>query len=93
MPRTTTLENEPVPHNVQINDRNHMEITSVIEICAFDESEVLLKTGRGRMCIKGKSLHVTSLSPESGKAVVDGTIDTVTYAAANTHSIFGKIFG
>ena len=93
MPKAAVPEHEQTPHCIQIHDRHHMEITGVIEVCAFDELEVSLKTSRGHMCVRGKSLHVTSLSPESGRTVIDGTIDAVAYTASAAHSsILKRIF-
>ena len=73
-------------HSVLISDRQEMEISGVGEIISFDEAQILLKTDLGHMQITGKNLHVTSLSPDTGKAKVDGQIDSISYSGrkANT---------
>jgi len=81
MAKNTVSESEHLPHSITMHERTSMEIGGVAEILAFDETQVLLKTGCGCLRILGKSLRVTSLEPKENKALVEGTIDSLAYSA------------
>lgn len=72
-----------LPHSVHIKDRESISITGVIEVMSFDDSSILLKTGRGGMAIEGSSLKIGRLSVENGELSADGKIDSVYYFSAD----------
>lgn len=79
-------------HQLIAKERKDLEIAGVIEICAFDETQVYLKTSCGSMRINGKSLRVTSLLPEENKAVIEGTIDGISYTGRKSSgNLFRKL--
>lgn len=85
MSKTVTQEAVYSAHAVHLLARKAMEIEGVEQIIAFDERQVLLRTGEGRMQITGRNLQVTALQPDSGKAHVDGEIDSVSYMGKKAH--------
>ena len=82
MSKNVIHESDQTPHNVIIKDRNTIEMTCVMEICTFDETHVMLKTGRGNVRKSGKSLRVTTLSPSENKAIIQGSIDSLVYTGS-----------
>ena len=81
MAKNPISEGDRVPHSIVLRERTCMEISGVIEILAFDETQILLKTSCGCLRISGKNMHVTSLEPKENKALVEGTVDSLTYSA------------
>lgn len=93
MNKNTNPELQSITHMLTISSRKQLEVRGVDEICAFDESEVRLKTSCGRLRIGGKGLRVTSLAPGESVALVEGVIDSVSYSANRPHtSVLKKIF-
>lgn len=92
MAKSTLQESNLSPHNIRISERKQMEITGVVKVCAFDESQVCLKTSCGNLKISGKSLHVLSLLPDENKAMIEGSIDAIIYSNTKSHGALGRLF-
>ena len=72
-------------------------VTGVLDVLAFDLSEILLETEQGMLMVKGKDLHVTRLSLEKGEVDLAGQIDSVAYSDIQhmnkkNESLFTKLF-
>lgn len=91
MAKSTVQDTFTSPHKVIISERKQMEITGVVDISAFDESQVYLKTSCGHVRISGKNLHVTSLLPNENKAMIEGTIDSFYYSSRKNRSILSRL--
>ncbi len=65
--------------NVSVENREKISVSGVISVKNFDENEVLLETALGEMYMRGKNLHVESLSLETGDVAVKGTLDSIEY--------------
>lgn len=76
------MEERQVPkaHKLVLNNRKTCVMTGVLDVLAFDLSEILLETEQGMLMIKGKDLHVNRLSLEKGEVDVTGHIDSCTYS-------------
>ncbi len=57
-------------------------MTGVIDVVSFDESAVLLETSLGMLTLKGKELHISRLSLETGEVDMEGTIDSMVYSGS-----------
>lgn len=83
-------------HSLQIDRRENITVTGIVDVISFDEESVISETEMGVIIIKGTNLHVKRISLDSGELVVAGEIDGVTYenpsGAAKTKSLFGKLF-
>ena len=91
MAKNTVQDTFTSPHKVIISERKQMEITGVVDISAFDESQVYLKTSCGHVRISGKNLHVTSLLPNENKAMIEGTIDSLYYSSRKNRGILSRL--
>lgn len=64
----------PSPHSLLSRDRTHTSISGVTDVISFDESEVLLITTRGHLCLEGTGLHITVLNTGDGRVEISGTL-------------------
>lgn len=80
MAKPTAEEAAKAPHALTLDARRSLALTGVMEVLAFDETQIALKTGAGEMTISGESLHVKSLLLEDGKMTVEGRVDALVYA-------------
>ncbi len=79
---------------VTIEQRKKLVITGVTDTDKFNEDSVLLYTCMGEMIVKGKNLHVNSLSTETGEMQIEGDIDAVIYGDSQVRgplSFLGKV--
>ncbi len=70
-------------------------MTGVTDVVSFDESAILLETDLGMLTLKGKELHISRLSLETGEVDVDGKIDSMVYSGngpAAKGSLLKRIF-
>ena len=70
------------PHQVFWKERRQGSVTGVTDVVSFDESSILLETALGRLTLKGKDLHISRLSLETGEVDMEGTIDSMTYSGS-----------
>lgn len=66
-------------HNVIIENRARMSLSGVTDVENFDENEISLYTSMGDMVIRGKNLHVESVSIESGEMSITGEIKSLVW--------------
>ena len=83
-------------HSLQIDKRENVTITGIIDVISFDEESVIGETEMGVIIIKGANLHVKRINLENGELAVTGEIDGVNYenpsGAVRTKSLLGKLF-
>ncbi|MEG1560658.1 MAG: sporulation protein YabP [Clostridia bacterium] len=81
-------------HCIHIDNRSMMSITGVKDVSSFNESEVLLLTDCGDLCIEGNDLHITRLDLEDGQVIVEGELVAFEYEDVpdGKSKLFGKIF-
>lgn len=66
-------------HNVIIENRAKMSLSGVTDVENFDENEISLYTSLGDMVIRGKNLHVESVSIESGEMSITGEVKSLVW--------------
>ena len=71
--------NEKNEHIISIISRNNIRVTAVKKTVSFDEYSVILSTACGEVEIYGENLHVESLDPECGTAIISGTFNGLNY--------------
>lgn len=71
-------------HTLNLAQRQDCKITGVIDVHAFDETNILMETVDGMLAIKGNGLHVSRLNLEKGEADVNGRVDSFAYSDKNT---------
>ena len=71
---------EEQAHHLELSRREKGTVTGVLEVIAFDEHEILLKTSQGMLTIKGNDLHVSRLDLDSGETELEGKVDALLYS-------------
>lgn len=82
--------------SVALDGREHLELTGVSEVVAFDEEYVELVSADGRMSVCGSGLKISDFDSASSRLIVDGRIDSITYAedraATKKSGLFSGLF-
>lgn len=83
-----------LPHNLILEGRKKLTLTGVSDVDSFDDRTVVAYTSYGELTIKGKDLHVSKLSLESGELSLDGEISSMVYSDSHetSGSFFSKLF-
>ena len=66
-------------HSVSLEDRRRLSVTGVEEVESFDETCIVMVTGKGNLIIRGENLHIETLSLDGGALKVEGDVDSLTY--------------
>ena len=56
-----------------------MSLSGVNDVSEFSDSQVMLKTSMGGLCIKGKNLSINQLNTDTGMLDVKGEIHSIQY--------------
>ena len=70
-----------VSHRLTLNNRDRGNLTGILDVISFNESQIVLDTDMGLLTIRGKDLHVSRLSLEKGEIDVEGRTDSFTYSS------------
>ena len=73
------MEEEHLPHRLQLSERKNLTMTGVTEVVSFDETAVILQTSMGLLIVQGQQLQLKNLSLEGGQVSVEGTISALSY--------------
>ena len=81
-------------HKITIENRKDMHLTGVLQVIAYDEYKIILKTDYGRLTISGKNLVAGEMSAESGILTLCGDIDFLQYQAnrGKSEGAIAKLF-
>ncbi len=83
-----------IPHKLTLDERKKLTISGVNEVVSFDETAVVLKTGRGNLLVRGENLHLKTLSLDGGQVAVDGTVTALIYEEPRREGGFlTRLFG
>ena len=66
-------------HNINITERQNVQVSGVTKIASFDNEEFLLETTAGPLGIKGKDLEIIKLDTYEGTIMIKGVIDAFSY--------------
>ena len=79
-------------HTLISENRESLEVTAVTDVSSFDENAVMILLEEGALSVRGRSLRITQLDLDMGKAALSGEITSLTYlkGAAGTGSGFLK---
>lgn len=67
------------PHTVIMEERSRLSVTGVVEVCSFDENEIVVETNSGELIIRGSELHIDKLNIDNGELKVTGVIGDLSY--------------
>ncbi len=86
------MEQEQMPHKLQLVDRQKLTMSGVTEVVSFDENTVILQTALGTLLIQGQGLQLKNLSLEGGQVAVDGTVTSLSYEEPRQDGLFRRLF-
>ena len=58
------MEQEQMPHKLQLSERQKLTMTGVTEVVSFDENAVVLQTSLGTLLIQGQGLQLKTPSSD-----------------------------
>lgn len=82
-------------HNVIMEGREKLTVSGVEDVDSFDENEVIAKTVRGRLVIRGDGLKLEKLSLDTGEIIACGRIDGFEYESdgiQDSGGFFARLF-
>lgn len=91
----TDEKNSRGTHNIIMENRSGLTLTGVTEVDSFDERCISLYTQLGELVIRGRDLHINSVSVETGDMSIDGDIWSLSYGDRDKRgstSFLGKLF-
>ena len=80
-------------HTVYMENRKELKITGVLQVIAYDEYKVVLRTDFGKMTISGRNLVAGQMSTESRTMELTGEVNYIQYQAnrGKSESGFAKL--
>ena len=87
----TASENQ----NIILENRRSLSISGITDVDSFDEREISLYTQLGELTVKGRELHIDSMSTETGDMIITGDIWAVIYGDRDRKgpvSALGRLF-
>lgn len=66
-------------HGLILENRKNLHLTGVTDVGAFDEQVIRTVTCMGGLVVRGKGLHISRLSLETGDMLIDGEIHALQY--------------
>lgn len=82
-------------HSVIMENRHTMTISGITDVDSFDEKVIYLYTQLGELTIKGRELHIDTMSVETGDMVITGDIWSAVYGDRDKKSpvsALGRLF-
>ncbi|MEF9971099.1 MAG: sporulation protein YabP [Oscillospiraceae bacterium] len=81
------------PHNLILEDRERLSVSGVDEVDCFDDRQVIAKTSKGNLVIRGSELHIDKLSLDTGELCVSGLFTELGYEeTAAGGSLWSRLF-
>ncbi len=80
--------------NIFIENRKKMSVSGVQEVANFNEEIITMFTTLGQLTIKGREMHISHLSVETGDAQIEGEICAIGYSdnLSKKSGILSKLF-
>lgn len=66
-------------HSIILDNRKSLHLSGVTDVGAFDEQIIRTVTSMGGLVIRGKGMHISRLSLETGDLLIDGEIHAMQY--------------
>ena len=82
-------------HSLILENRKKLSLSGVTDVDSFDEKLICLYTEMGELTIKGRELHIDSVSVETGNMAITGDIWAIVYGDKDRRgplSALGKLF-
>lgn len=69
-------------HRILVDSRKKIEVSGVLDLLVFDETEIIMETSEGMLSIRGADLHMSSLNLDQGQVGLAGEISEIVYDEA-----------
>ena len=79
MPKPVEKTENPLPHDLILEERSRLTITGVRRVLHCNEESAALETGKGTLHLAGAQISVTSLDLDTGEAKLTGRFDMLEY--------------
>ena len=82
-------------HNIILENRKSLTISGITDVDSFDEKEISLYTQLGELTVRGRELHIDSMSVETGDMTITGDIWALIYGDRDKKgpiSALGRLF-
>lgn len=83
------------PHSLILENRKALTATGVSNVDSFDDQTVVAYTDYGELVIKGRNLHISKLSVETGELTLTGEVGSMSYSEnlpASGGGFFSRLF-
>jgi sporulation protein YabP len=70
------------PHNIILEDRTRLSVSGVEDVDSFDDRQVVIRTSRGTLILRGSELTIDKLSLDTGELSVTGLVSELGYEDA-----------
>lgn len=81
------------PQNIILEDRSRLSVTGVLDVDSFDDRQIVAKTVKGSLILRGNDLHIDKLSLDTGDLTVTGLITDLGYEeTAPSGSLWQRLF-
>lgn len=82
-------------HSLKLTDRGSLSVTGVEDVESFDESEIVMLTSLGELCVRGNGLHIGKISLDESELRVEGLISELCYedSGSGRSGFFSRLFG
>ncbi len=81
------------PHHIILEERANLSISGVEDVDSFDERQIIMRTTKGNLILRGSDLHIDKLSLESGDMSVSGLITELGYEETGAGgSLWSRLF-
>ncbi len=81
------------PQNIILEDRSRLSVTGVLDVDSFDDRQIVAKTVKGSLILRGNDLHIDKLSLDTGDLIVTGLITDLGYEeTAPSGSLWQRLF-
>jgi len=80
-------------HTLILEGRGKLSVSGVEDVESFDENEIITRTGKGDLIIRGSGLHIEKLGLDTGELSVTGTVTEMCYdESAPQGSFWSRLF-
>jgi sporulation protein YabP len=81
-------------HLLNLENREKLSLTGVVDVSGFDESLIVLVTSLGPLTIRGEGLHIDRIDLNAGQLDVRGKVSDLSYEEpAREGGFWSRLFG
>jgi len=74
------MDEQNQSHRLCLEERSRLTLWGVTQVIHFEDTQVVLETARGTLCIGGREFQLRTLAMDGGKMELTGQVDAMEYA-------------